>query len=77
MREEEEILANLVVSVEGARDANRRAGDSSLMEEVKTLKKQASQRRAEAPSRVTADDLLAGAVAIGGATVVDRMQSRT
>ncbi len=43
---------------------------SGLLEEVKTLKKQVSQRRPEAGSRVTADDLLAAALKIAGATVV-------
>ena len=40
------------------------------MDEVKTLKKQVSQRRVEGPSRVTAEDLLAGGEALGGATVI-------
>ncbi len=69
VHEEEAILANLSsqLKVPAAQIGERL---STLMEEVKTLKKQVSQRRSEAPSRVTADDLLAGAVAIGGATVV-------
>ena len=37
---------------------------------MKTLKKQVTQRRPEAGSRVTADDLLAAAREIAGATVV-------
>ena len=69
VREEEEILANLSsqLKVPATQIGDRVA---TLMEEVKTLKKQVSQRRSEAPPRVTADDLLAGAQSVGGATVV-------
>ncbi len=69
VREEEEILSTLSsqLKVPAALIAER---VGSLMEEVKVLKKQASQRRVESPARVTADDLLAGALALGGATVV-------
>jgi alanyl-tRNA synthetase len=69
VRDEEEILGTLSsqLKVPAALIAER---VGSLMEEVKTLKKQASQRRVESPARVTADDLLAGALALGGATVV-------
>ncbi len=69
VREEEEILGALSSQLKVPAP---QIGDrvSSLMEEVKTLKKQVSQRRSESPARVTADDLLAGARALGGATVV-------
>ncbi len=67
--EEEEILANLASQL---KVPATQIGDrvSSLMEEVKALKKQVSQRRVESPARVTADDLLAGGQSVGGATVV-------
>jgi alanyl-tRNA synthetase len=69
IREEEEILANLSAQL---RVPATQIGErlSSLMEEVKTLKKQVSQRRVESLSRITADDLLADAESLGGATVV-------
>ena len=69
VREEEEILGALSSQLKvPAPQIGERV--NSLMEEVKTLKKQASQRRSESPARVTADDLLAGGRALGGATVV-------
>ena len=43
---------------------------NALLDEIKTLKKQVSQRRPEAGSQVTADDLLATAHKIAGATTV-------
>ncbi len=39
---------------------------TALLEEIKTLKKQASQRPREAGAGVSADDLLAAAQEIGG-----------
>ena len=69
VRQEEEILATLAASLRvPAGQLTERL--SSLLEEVKTLKKQVSQRRPEAGSRVTAEDLLAAAHEIAGATVV-------
>jgi alanyl-tRNA synthetase len=69
VRQEEEILAMLAASLRvPAGQVNERV--NSLLEEVKTLKKQVSQRRPEAGSRVTAEDLLATAHEIAGATVV-------
>jgi alanyl-tRNA synthetase len=69
VRQEEEILATLAASLRvPAGQVNERV--NSLLEEVKTLKKQVSQRRPEAGSRVTAEDLLATAHEIAGATVV-------
>jgi alanyl-tRNA synthetase len=69
VREEEEILANLASQLKvPATQIGERV--SSLVEEVKALKKQVSQRRIESPARVTADDLLAQAQALGSATLV-------
>jgi alanyl-tRNA synthetase len=69
VRQEEEILATLAASLRvPAGQVNERV--NSLLEEVKTLKKQVSQRRPETGSRVSAEDLLAAAHEIAGATVV-------
>ena len=38
---------------------------TALLDEVKTLKKQAAQRKVETAAKVSADDLLAGAAAVG------------
>ena len=43
---------------------------TALLEEIKTLKKQASQRKAEPGTKVSVDDLLAAATAVDGARVV-------
>jgi alanyl-tRNA synthetase len=69
VRQEEEILGELAATlrVPPAQLAER---VGSLLEEVKTLKKQAIQRRVDSGSRVSADDLLAAATTIAGATVV-------
>ena len=42
----------------------------ALIEEVKTLKKQATQRKAEAAPGISADDLLASAISVGETKVV-------
>ncbi len=69
VRQEEEILATLAASLRvPAGQVTERV--NSLLEELKTLKKQVSQRRPETGSRVTAEDLLASAQEIAGATVV-------
>jgi alanyl-tRNA synthetase len=69
VREEEEILAEVAAAlrVPPGQAAERVA---ALLEEVKALKKQAAQKRADAAPRVSADDLLAAATPVGGATVV-------
>ncbi len=71
IRQEEEVLGELAstLRVPPAQVGQRVA---SLLEEVKSLKKQAGERRAEKAPGVTADDLLADAKEIGGATVVVR-----
>jgi alanyl-tRNA synthetase len=69
VRHEEEVLAELsgLLRVPANQITERVSG---LLEEIKTLKKQATQRRAESGSRTSADDLLANAKEVGGATVV-------
>jgi alanyl-tRNA synthetase len=69
VRQEEEILGDLSSQLRVA-PGQILERLSSLMEEVKTLKKQASQRRSESPARITADDLLAAAKMIGSAAVI-------
>ena len=60
VRQEEEVLGELSAQL---RVPSSQIGErvSTLIDEVKSLKKQVSQRRVESPSRITADDLLAGA----------------
>jgi alanyl-tRNA synthetase len=69
VRQEEDILAELAgaLRVPPAQVGQR---VTALLDEVKTLKKQASQRPREAGGAVTADDLLAAARQIAGASVV-------
>ncbi|MGE3818422.1 MAG: alanine--tRNA ligase [Isosphaeraceae bacterium] len=69
IRQEEEILGEVAAAL---KVAPSQAADRvlALLEEVKTLKKQAATRKADAPAKTSADDLLAGASALGGATVV-------
>jgi alanyl-tRNA synthetase len=69
VRQEEEILADLagMLRVPSGQVSER---VNALLEEIKSLKKQVSQRRPEAGSRVSADELLATAQTIAGATVV-------
>ena len=43
---------------------------TALLEEIKTLKKQASQRKADPGAKTSVDDLLAGAREAGGAAVI-------
>jgi alanyl-tRNA synthetase len=71
VRQEERILAEVagVLRVPQTQLADR---VESLLEEIKTLKKQASQRKPEKDEKVSADDLLAGAQKLGAATVVVR-----
>jgi alanyl-tRNA synthetase len=69
VRQEEEILGDLAATL---RVPPGQVGQrvSALLEEIKTLKKQASQRPREAGAGVSADDLLAEARQIAGAAVV-------
>jgi alanyl-tRNA synthetase len=69
VRQEEEVLSEVAAAlkVPPGLVAERVA---SLLEEVKTLKKQAAQRRTEAAPKVSADDLLAAAATVGEASVV-------
>ena len=43
---------------------------AALLDEIKTLKKQVAERRVDTAPKLSADDLLAGARSIGGATVI-------
>jgi alanyl-tRNA synthetase len=69
VRQEEEILADLagVLRVPSGQVSER---VNALLEEVKTLKKQVSQRRPETGARVSADELLAASQTVAGATLV-------
>ncbi len=71
VRQEEEILGDLAATL---RVPPGQVGQrvAALLEEIKTLKKQASQRPREAGAGVSADDLLAEAHQIAGAAVVVR-----
>jgi len=71
VRQEEAILGDLAALL---RVPPGQVGErvNGILEEVKTLKKQASQRRAESGPCVSADDLLATAQNVAGATVVIR-----
>ncbi len=69
VRQEEEVLGDLASTL---RVPPGQVGQrvASLLEEIKTLKKQAGERRPAKGPGVTADDLLAEAREIAGATVV-------
>jgi alanyl-tRNA synthetase len=71
VRQEEEILGDLAATL---RVPPGQVGQrvAALLDEIKTLKKQASQRPREAGAGVSADDLLAEAQQIAGAAVVVR-----
>ena len=69
IRQEQQTLANVaaLLKVAPGQAADRVA---TLLEEVKTLKKQAAQRKAEAVPKVAPDDLLAAATEVGSVRVV-------
>jgi alanyl-tRNA synthetase len=69
VRQEEDVLSEVsaALKVPPAQAADRIA---ALLEEVKALKKQATQKRAETGPKTSADDLLAAAAAVGEASVV-------
>jgi alanyl-tRNA synthetase len=71
VRQEEEALAEVAstLRVPAGAVAERVAG---LLEEIKALKKQAGQRRAESGSRLSPEELLAEATRLGDARVVAR-----
>jgi alanyl-tRNA synthetase len=69
VRQEEDVIAELASSLRvPAVQIGQRV--ASLLDEIKTLKKQAGERRTEKAQAVSADDLLAGAREIAGTTVV-------
>ncbi|MDR3622404.1 MAG: alanine--tRNA ligase [Paludisphaera borealis] len=69
VRQEEDVLAQLsaTLRVPASQVPDRVA---ALLDEIKTLKKQASQRKPDAGDKTSADDLLAAARSAGDATVV-------
>jgi alanyl-tRNA synthetase len=69
VHQEEEILGELAAlfRVAPGQVAERA---SSLLDEIKTLKKQASQRRPDSPARLSPDDLLASARIVAGTALV-------
>ncbi|APW64054.1 alanine--tRNA ligase [Paludisphaera borealis] len=69
VRQEEDVLAQLsaTLRVPASQVPDRVA---ALLDEIKTLKKQAAQRKPDAGDKTSADDLLAAARSAGGATVV-------
>ena len=69
VREEERALARLsaTLRVPASQVPDRVV---ALLDEIKTLKKQAAQRKPDAGARTSADDLLAAARPAGGASVV-------
>jgi alanyl-tRNA synthetase len=71
VRQEEEILGELAATL---RVPPGQVGQrvAALLEEIKTLKKQASQRPREAGAGVSAEDLLTEAQEIGGSAVIVR-----
>jgi alanyl-tRNA synthetase len=71
VHQEEEALAQVAAIL---RVPQAQVGDrvAALIDEIKTLKKQVSERRVDTAPKLSADDLLAGARSIGGATVIAR-----
>jgi len=69
IRQEEELLAEVAATL---RVPANLVGErvAALLEEVKTLKKQASQRKTETAARVSPDELLAGASVLGDVKVI-------
>ncbi|AGA29299.1 alanine--tRNA ligase [Singulisphaera acidiphila] len=72
VRQEEDLLADVASTLKvPANLVGERV--SALLEEIKTLKKQASQRRTETAPRVSADDLLAAASVLGDVKVIAQL----
>ncbi|SIN81541.1 alanyl-tRNA synthetase [Singulisphaera sp. GP187] len=72
VRQEEDLLADVASTLKVPTNL---VGErvSALLEEIKTLKKQASQRRTETTPRTSADDLLAAATVLGDVKVVAQL----
>ncbi|WP_406699844.1 alanine--tRNA ligase [Singulisphaera sp. Ch08] len=72
VRQEEDLLAEVASTLKVPTNlvAER---VSALLEEIKTLKKQASQRRTDTTPRVSADDLLAAATVLGDVKVITQL----
>jgi alanyl-tRNA synthetase len=71
VRQEEEILSQAAAIL---RVPQNQLGDrvAALVEEIKTLKRQASQRKADPGGKISIDELISGAEKLGDATVVVR-----
>jgi alanyl-tRNA synthetase len=71
VRQEEDVLTGLATALKipVAQVGDRVAG---MIEEIKTLKKQAKERKSDVAPRTSAEDLLHQAVEIGAATVIVR-----
>ncbi len=69
VRQEEQVLAEVSAALR-VPPSQAAARVSALLDEVKTLKKQAAQRKAEPSSRQSPDDLLATARTIGDVRVI-------
>jgi alanyl-tRNA synthetase len=69
VRQEEQILSKVASAL---RVPQSQLGDrvEALLDEIKTLKKQSSQRKPDRVEKVTAEDLLASSQKVGEATVV-------
>jgi alanyl-tRNA synthetase len=77
IRQEEDVLAQVAAAL---RVPQGQVGErvEALLEEIKALKKAAAQRRPEAGSKVSVDDLLAGARSICNTTViVEKVENQT
>jgi alanyl-tRNA synthetase len=69
VRQEEELLTDVAATLKvPASHVPERV--SALLEEVKTLKKQATQKRAESTDRRSADELIASAASVGDVTLI-------
>ncbi|QEH37441.1 Alanine--tRNA ligase [Aquisphaera giovannonii] len=71
VNEEEDVLAQAAAALR-VPQAQVGARIAALLEEIKTLKKQATQRKAEPTEKVSVDELVAGARPVNSATVVVR-----
>jgi alanyl-tRNA synthetase len=71
VRQQEAVLSQVASTL---RVPQTQLGDrlTALLEELKTLKKQASSRRTDGGDKVSVDDLVAGASSVGSSTVVVR-----
>ena len=71
VRQEEAVLSQIASTLR-VPQAQVGARVTALLEELKILKKHATSRRSDASDKVSVDDLISGAVAVGNAMVVVR-----